>query len=490
MKHTASSRPRMPSRTGVLPRRFQEGFSFPGYLLHMSRRAWTASPLAGAAAACTALAAASLVYASGPTYDSFTWLIWGRQIAHGQLNTAIAGSGWKPLPPLVDALLSPLGSGAASVWLVVARAGALFALVMAFRLAWRIAPHRFRLAAGLLAAITLLITKDWVNRTGIGDAEGLMTAFGLLAIERHLDGHRSHAFWLLILAGLIRVEVWPFAAAYGLWLVAKGEMRRQVVAGALVILGLWFGGDYLGSGSFGTAAGMARHPVAGTAGAAPHPFLAVLREAYHMLPVSAWIAAIAAVAIVARRRRAGDALLTLALAAGGVVWTLIVATMAARGYAGLSRFLFMACALFAVVGGAGVALLVDAFVRSPARQRFAPAATAALLISFAAGAATGASAVPGRVAALKRVDRMDAGLRRAIARAGGAAGVLRCGPPATPWFAVTALEWELHAGPGGVQDSAEGPRPISFTPHHGGVWRVHTHRCPTLEARSRKLRSA
>src|SRR3954469_3429576 len=89
--------------------------------------------------ACLTVAAASLVLPSAPTYDPYAWLIWGRELAHLQLDTTGAGTAWKPLPALVDALLAPFGSAAVDGWLLIARAGALFAVVMAYRLASRIA---------------------------------------------------------------------------------------------------------------------------------------------------------------------------------------------------------------------------------------------------------------------------------------------------------------------------------------------------------------
>src|SRR4051812_12910141 len=170
----------------------------------MSRRGRTPSPLVIAAAASIAVAAASLALPSGPSYDQYAWLIWGRDLAHFSLSVGGTGTSWKPLPAILDALFSPLGNRATDAWLLIARAGALFAMFMAFRLAWRLAPQRARLPAGVVAAASLLLTHEWLRRNGVGNAEGLMVAFGLLAIDRHLDGRRGHAFALLVAAGLIR----------------------------------------------------------------------------------------------------------------------------------------------------------------------------------------------------------------------------------------------------------------------------------------------
>src|SRR3954463_8926267 len=120
----------------------------------MARPLWKPSTLSIAGAGCVLLAIASLVLPSGPTYDPYAWLIWGRDLAHLDLVTTAGGTSWKPLPAIIDAALTPLGGGAASGWLVVARAGALFAVFMAFRLAWRLAPRRGRWLAGTAAAAT------------------------------------------------------------------------------------------------------------------------------------------------------------------------------------------------------------------------------------------------------------------------------------------------------------------------------------------------
>jgi hypothetical protein len=401
-----------------------------------------------AAAISLALAVASLALPSGPTYDPYAWLIWGRELSHAGLSTTSGGTSWKPLPALVDALLSPLGHNAADGWLVVARAGALFAVFMAYRLATRLAPRGPRALAGVVAAASLLLTQEWVRRNGVGDAEGLMTALGLLAIDRHLDGRRGQAFALLVAAGLIRVEMWPFAAAYGAWLGWRGGWRTRalVVGGALTIPVLWFGGDWLGSGHLTTAAGRALHPVPGSPGVAAHPALAVVGQAFGMLPPPAWIAI--AVALISRCR---PALWIMALA---FAWTAIVAAMAQRGYAGLPRFLFMASALEAVVAGVGAAWLVDAIAQMgrepmrPARMRRAVIAAAGCA-AFALGCIPAAARLPTDTAAIDKVADMDVHLADSVDEAAGVGAVLRCRTDA-PWYTTTALAYDLDVQPSAI----------------------------------------
>ena len=405
-----------------------------------------------AVAVCAALALASLALPSGPTYDPYAWLIWGRDLAHFDLTTTGGGTSWKPLPALIDALLTPLGGAAADGWLVVARAGALFAVFMAFRLAWRLAPRQQRVLAGVVAALSLVLTREWIRRNGVGDAEGLMVAFGLLAVDRHLDGKRGQAFALIVAACLIRVEAWPFALAYGAWLAwTWPRVRAAVAAGALMIPVLWFGGDWLGSGRLTTAAGRALHPVPGSPGSSAHPAVAVVKEAAGMLPLPAWLGVAAALALAVAHRRGRT---MLALAGCAVGWTAVVAAMAERGYAGLPRFLFMASALEAVIAGIGVAWIASAAPRRSVAALF-------VALAFAAGSLPHARLLPADVAAIDKVADMDAGLAQAVRSTGANRGALRCGRPSTPWYEVTALAWDLDVRPGAIHQRARACAPRS-----------------------------
>ncbi len=88
--------------------------------------------------ACLALSALTLLFPSTPTYDPWAWLLWGREILHLDLVTD-GGPSWKPLPVMFNVPFSIFGVEAAPyLWLWIARAGALLALAMSFRLARRL----------------------------------------------------------------------------------------------------------------------------------------------------------------------------------------------------------------------------------------------------------------------------------------------------------------------------------------------------------------
>ena len=86
-----------------------------------------------ALSACLLLAAASLALPSEPSYDPWAWLVWGRELGNGTLDTA-GGPSWKPGSVAVTVPLAPLGAELApALWLLLVRAAGLLSLVLAAR---------------------------------------------------------------------------------------------------------------------------------------------------------------------------------------------------------------------------------------------------------------------------------------------------------------------------------------------------------------------
>ncbi len=236
--------------------------------------------------------ALSLLFPSTPSYDPWSWLVWGREIEHLSLHTP-GGPTWKPLPVIFTTLFALFGTAQPNLWLVVARAGAVLGCLMVFRLSARMtwwlrdsaagagegwfsafAPS---VLAGAIAMVGLALTGGFLSASTLGYSEGLMVAAVLIALERHLDGHRHQAFVLGFVAALDRPEIWLFWGPYGLWLMWRDPSSRVLVVSlAIATLFLWFVPQKLGGGSFTSGVSRAQHPRANSAAFASCPFCAEL----------------------------------------------------------------------------------------------------------------------------------------------------------------------------------------------------------------------
>src|SRR3954469_4760635 len=154
------------------------------------------------------------------------WLVWGREIAHLDLST-VDGPSWKPLPVAFTTVFSFAGGAAPALGLVGARAGTLLGAVLAYRIAARLAGA----AAGVIAVAALVLSRGWFWSDWIGYSEGLLLALVLWAVDRCVDGGHGQARVLGFLATLLRPEVWPFAAGYGIWLCLRDPATRRLSVG-------------------------------------------------------------------------------------------------------------------------------------------------------------------------------------------------------------------------------------------------------------------
>jgi hypothetical protein len=182
-------------------------------------------------AVCVGLGALSLALPSEASYDPWAWFVWGREIAHLELDTT-GGPSWKPLPVLVTTLASPLSevdSGLPpAIWMAVARAGSLLALAMAFRLTRRVCGGGVTgSVAGVFAACALLLVPDWFQFSAQGSDAPIAVALMLWAIERQLDARPEHAVVLGTLACLLRPELFPFLFVVGVLLWRSASWRRR-----------------------------------------------------------------------------------------------------------------------------------------------------------------------------------------------------------------------------------------------------------------------
>jgi hypothetical protein len=381
--------------------------------------------------ASLALAALSLLLPSVPTTDPWGWIVWGRQVLHLDLNTIAGPPSWKPLPVLFTTPLALLGGAAPSAWLAIARAGALLALALAYRLGARLAGP----AAGAVAALGLLLSGGWVRGFAYGYTEGLAVALLLWAILSHMDGRRGRALMLAFLVSLSRPEAWAVLLPYAAYVWLK-EPRMRPLAAALAVGSplLWVLPDWWGSGDPLHAAHAAR---VNLTHAGSHPGLHLLRGGLGLVSLPLGLLALAALPLACRR---GDRrVLMLGLGAAG--WILLLAAATEARYPGTARFLVPPIAVVCVLGGVGAAWL------SQLAARLAPqAATAVLLAAVVLPVAAGAEAFAHQAGQTRAPTLLQDDLDVALRQAGGAPAVLRCGQPVIPahlWWNAGALAWRL-----------------------------------------------
>ena len=124
------------------------------------------APLMTAAVVCIALAALSAaLLATVPSYDPWSWIVWGREVVDPHLSFVTGGGpSWKPLPVLFTTVFALIGGAAPTLWVITARFGGLMAFVAAYRLASRLVgsgPRSWGICAGLLAAAGVALTQEW-----------------------------------------------------------------------------------------------------------------------------------------------------------------------------------------------------------------------------------------------------------------------------------------------------------------------------------------
>jgi len=443
--------------------------------------------------AALVIAALSLLIPSTPSYDPWAWLVWGREIAHVNLQTT-GGPSWKPLPVLFTTVFALFGKAQPDLWLIIARAGALMAVAMVFKLAWRLtadvladarppAAALRRLAfiapllAGLIAAGSLVNSIGFISNNALGYSEGLATALSLIAVDRHLDGARRQAFVVGFFAALDRPELWFVWGPYGLYLFWRDRGARKLVVALFALIPvLWFLPELWGSGHLLRGVTRAQHPRSNSAAFAKCPVCTVFKkEAWPAVLNRVKIPAIIALFVAAiglwrtrgawwgqhvveRGVRARAWLLGLGLF--GFVWWLGVAVETQAGFSGNNRYLVLGTAPVAITGGVAwgwfagwVGGLIHRLserrsgLRPLGRPQVAiPAGTiAALALFLAVPPWIGSKIVslPRTHHALVYQAHLREDLTAAVREAGGSGALLSCGAVMTEGFQVPMVAWTL-----------------------------------------------
>jgi hypothetical protein len=411
-----------------------------------ARARWPSSlPLVATVALLAGLAALSmLLVAPAPSYDPWAWLLWGRELAGGELDTR-EGPAFKPLPVAVSAALSPAGGAAPWLWVGLVRLAALVSLWLAFRLARRLSGGS-RLA-GALAALSVALCGSFLDTAAAGAETPLVLALALAGAEAWRGERLGLALACGVGCALLRVEAWPFLAAAGvvMWRRQPG-MRPALAVAAVLLPAAWIVPELLASGDPLRSAERARTPNPGQPALAELPSLAALEQAVRLPLWCLWIGVL--VLVVDARR--GAARPALALVAAGGAWMLLVAVMAEFGFSGEPRYSLPAAALVAIGGAVGLSGLAS---RS-ARPEIAVAAVA--LVALAA--------LP-RLDAVRAVQERQAhqwalasDLPEAIEAAGGRETVLACGRPYVGPLRGPLAAYRLEVAKPGVEPDLP-PRP-------------------------------
>lgn len=435
-------------------------------------------------AGALAIGALSLLLPSTPSYDPWSWLLWGKQITHLDLQTT-GGPTWKPLTVILTTIFAPAGSAQPNLLLLVCRAGAVMAVAMTFRIAWRIArpltAERLgedaarwallpALLAALIAAASLVNSPGFVTDNGLGYSEGLMTALVLVALDRHLDGARRQAFVVAFFAALDRPELWLLWGPYGLYLWWTDRQARWLVIGLFVLIPvLWFAPEYWGSGHFLRGVTRAHHPRSNSPAFAKCPFCTEFRHhawprvMFRVKAMGLLAMALAAVGLWHGRRALVPAvrarLLLLVLGAIGWLWWIGVSVETQAGFSGNDRYLVLGTALVAISGGVGwgwAAATLGGLLRRlelGRRLRGIVAPASASLLGTAAALAVGLGIppwigpsvldVPATHHTLVYQAKLRADLNRAVRALGGPRRVLHCGSVMTEGFQVPMVAWTL-----------------------------------------------
>jgi O-antigen/teichoic acid export membrane protein len=444
------------------------------------------------AIAALALAFVSMTTAATPSYDPWSWLVWGREILHGTLST-VYGPTWKPLPVLFTTVFALFGHLQPNLWLLVARWGAALSVFMSFKLAARVvasmreplevgAPRRDRIAqllpavlAGLVAATGVAFSGGYLSDSLLGYSEGLAVAFGLIAIDRALDGHHRQAFLAGIVVAWDRPESWVLWGPYGLWLLWRDPgARKLVISAAALTLIVWFLPQKLGGGSFASGVSRAHTPRSNSAAFGSFPFYDEFR--YHAWDsVFTRAKGIACLGILAsftlafrsrrdlrggfesRRNRA--VFYTGLFGVVGLAWWALISLETQLGFSGNDRYLVFGSTLLFISLGASVGwatitllgLIGRRVGRAGSRALSAPATfgvsvVLAFTYAFLPSGWVGRDMVS--IGALRHAlhyqARLRIGLATLIDRAGGYKAVVACGPVMVENFQVPMAAWYLH----------------------------------------------
>lgn len=453
--------------------------------------------------------AVAVVLASGmtPSFDAYGWLVWGHQLLYGNLNLNAAPS-WKPLMIIFTLPMALLGTGDLPPRLlaIVTTTGTLATAPFAARIAYRLLvtdrgpslTRRVRAAAWiavLCAAVGALGLQGlpipaggppqslW-RLTFIADSDPLCAALVLAAFDAHLARRPKLAYVLLFFAGLNRPEAWAIIGLYGLYLMWRVPGTRALVLGSWALTAIaWYLPTAVAAKSIFQASKLDQGKASAITG---EPVLPVLQRwaTFYEWPMQ--VAALLGIAFGLLRRDRGVLLATLAT----VVWLGVEMLFALHGFSAVARYMIEPADLMVVVGAYGIGQALagpwEGMGRPAGRWALAMAAP---LVAIGLLAGLGyflhirQSRVRALVPAVRNYGRVKHHLSEAVARAGGPAAVLACGPPAAKNQFQTQMAWTMGLNGNQVLFNPSWlirhhTRMVLFTQFGVNSWRVRAFNMP------------
>jgi hypothetical protein len=383
-----------------------------------------------------------------PGYDPYGWLDWGYHTLHGSLNLGGAPS-WKPFTFIFNVVYALSGHWAVYLWMLTAVSISLSGAVFGGRIAYRMTAreggsHWIALAAGVFGGAAVLGIQDYFHYLMSAQSDSMLVAVCLAAIDQYLCGRLRWAFWLGVLGGLGRPEVWPFLAVYGIWLLrTHPEMRKDVIGGAVITLFLWFGVPTITNGRPNIAGQLAlRSPRECTTG----KITCTVSRFTALDYIALELAALLVVGLALLRRN--WTVVTLAGMAAG--WVVIEIAFVLHGFPGVPRYLFEPAGLTAVLAGICFGwLLLDAKRYWRALPGWAGVPLAVVLVAVMvphgiSNARAEHKDINHERDRTKEINKLGA----LIAALGGPARVQACGWPVLNVEFVSIMAWYLHRNTG------------------------------------------
>ena len=410
----------------------------------LSRYAWWLVGLGVVLAAAIVLRWAN----TRPGYDPYGWLNWGYHTLRGTLDLGGAPS-WKPFTFIFTVVYSVFGHWALYLWMLTAVSisfsGAVFGGRIAYRLTAREGGARWTAwAAGLFAGAAVLGIQDYFHYLMSAQSDSMLVSVCLAAIDLYLCGRMRWAFWLGVLAGLGRPEVWPFVGLYGIWLMVKRpEMRKMVIAGGVITLFLWFGVPTITNGRPNIAGQLAlRSPRECTTG----KITCTINRFTALDYIALELAALLVLGLALLRRN----WTVVTLAGMAVGWVIVEIAFVLHGFPGVPRYLFEPAGLTAVLGGICFGwLLLDAkrYWRALPSWAGIPVAGVLLVLMVPQGidhARAEHKDINHERARTQQINKLGA----LVSVLGGPAKVQACGWPVLNVEYVSVMGWYLHRNTG------------------------------------------